>query len=467
MQTFDVAVIGGGPAGMAAALEASGSGARVAVLDEYGRMGGQFFKRAAGDFRLQPAQLSAEHASGERLRAQVAEKGIEVLTNTLVWGVFEDRLLMLYREGRSIALRPRALIIATGAYDRPVAFPGWTLPGVMTAGGAQTIARTQWVKPGQRVVIAGAGPFAMPVAQQVARSGAEIVAIVEATRPSEWLPHAGALWGQWPRFREAFNYWRSLRGVPVAFGHKIVRAIGEGCVEAAEIAAVDKTWHAAAGSHRRLEADAIALAYGFLPNVEIAEACGCELAWDPFGGAWFVRCDERMATSVSGVFAAGEITGIAGSAVAMAEGRLAGIGAARFVGAIDAAEAERRRRGPAGERSRLMRFADALNRLFGPRPGLWEGMEDATTVCRCEEVTAGDIRSCVRAGCASVKGIKDWTRAGMGPCQGRVCRSLVSELLSRESGVALREVQRARIRPPFKPVPFDAMAQSEAAEAPQ
>ena len=142
---------------------------------------------------------------------------------------------------------------------------------------------------------------ASAVAQQVARSGANIVAIVEATRPSEWLPHAAALWGQWPRFKEAFNYWRGLRGVPVAFGHKIVRAIGDGCVEAAEIAAVDKSWHAAVGSHRRLEADAIALAYGFLPNIEIAEACGCELAWDPFGTAWFVRCDERMATSADGM----------------------------------------------------------------------------------------------------------------------------------------------------------------------
>jgi len=464
MRRADVAVIGAGPAGMAAAIPASESGAQVVVLDEYRRMGGQFFKRAASDFQLQPSQLSAEHAAGERLRTQVADKGVEVLTDTLVWGVFDDKVLMLYGDGKSSALQARAIVIATGAYDRPVAFPGWTLPGVMTAGGAQTIARTQWVKPGRRVVIAGAGPFAMPVAQQVVRSGAEIVAIVEATRPFEWAAHAGALWGQWPRFKEAFNYWRSLRGVPVIFGHKIVRAIGRDSVEAVEIAAVDRGWHSIEGSTRRLEADALALAYGFLPNIELADACGCELRWDGFGAAWFVKCDAAMATSVSGVFAAGEITGIAGSAVAMAEGRLAGISAAEHVGTIDAHEAARKRRAPADERTHLMRFADALNELFGPRPGLREGMEDATTVCRCEEVTAGDIRSCVRAGCASVKGIKDWTRAGMGPCQGRVCRSLVAQLVSQETGMALESLQRPRVRPPFKPVPFDAIAQSEPAE---
>jgi NADPH-dependent 2,4-dienoyl-CoA reductase/sulfur reductase-like enzyme len=467
MRRADVAVIGAGPAGMAAALAASESGASVVVLDEYRRMGGQFFKRAAPDFRLRPSQLSAEHAAGERLRGQVAQSGnIEVLTDTLVWGVFDDKLLMLYGQGKSSALQARALVIATGAYDRPVAFPGWTLPGVMTAGGAQTLARTQWVAPGRRVVIAGAGPFAMPVAQQVVRSGAQIAAIVEATRPMEWLAHAGALWGQWPRFKEAFNYWRSLRGVPVVFGHKIVRAIGRDGVEAVEIASVDRSWRSLAGSTRRIEADALAVAYGFLPNIELADACGCELRWDGFGAAWFVKCDDAMQTSTRGVFAAGEITGIAGSAVAMAEGRLAGIGAAESVGALDAAEAARRRRSPSVARARLMRFADALNELFGPRPGLWDGMEDATTVCRCEEVTAGDIRSCVRAGCDTAKGIKDWTRAGMGPCQGRVCRSLVAQLVSQETGTALESLPRPRVRPPLKPVPFDAIAQSEPAEGP-
>lgn len=460
MHAVDVAVIGGGPAGMSSAVAARQAGASVVVVDEYPRLGGQFFKRAAKDFRLQRSQLSAEHDAGEALRSEIQRLDIEVWSDTILWATF-GKTLMLYRGGKSMALQARTVVLATGAHDRPVPFPGWTLPGVMTAGGAQTIARTQWVKPGSRVLIAGAGPFAMPVAQQILRTGAKIVAILEATRPIEWLPHASSLWGQWPRFREALAYRRSLRGIPVLFGHKIVRALGTDTVEAAEVSAVNAAWHSLPGTNKRFDVDAVATAYGFLPNIEVADGLGCELRWDPFGQAWFVKHDATMATSVPGVFAAGEITGIAGSAVAMEEGRIAGLSAAAVIKKIDLAELQRQCEPSIRRRASLMRFADALNRLFGPRPGLWEGLEDATTVCRCEEITAGDIRSCLREGCASVKGIKDWTRAGMGPCQGRVCRSLVGHLVATGSGMAPEAVQRPRTRPPFKPVPFGAMAESE------
>jgi thioredoxin reductase/bacterioferritin-associated ferredoxin len=460
MENTEVAVIGAGPAGMSAAVAAHRAGAKVVLVDEYARMGGQFYKRAAPEFHLQRSQLSAEHDAGEALRREVTACGIEVLSSTLVWAVF-GKTLMLYRNGRSLPLQAGAIVVATGAYDRPVAFPGWTLPGVMTAGGAQTLARTQWVRPGNRVLIAGAGPFVMPVAQQVLRTGAQIVAIIEATHPTDWLAHTPSLWGQWSRFGEFFAYWTSLRHIPVRYRHKIVRALGTDRVQAVEIAAVDSEWRAVPRTVKRYEVDALAIAYGFLPNIEVADGCGCDLRWDAHGQAWFVRHDRTMATSVPGVFAAGEITGIAGSAVAMEEGRIAGVSAARFVERLSAAAADRLRARPIARHEKLMRFAGAINRAFAPKPGLSEGFEDATTVCRCEEVTAGDIRSCVRSGCTSVKGIKDWTRAGMGPCQGRVCRSLVAQLIGTESNTPLDAVHRPRIRPPFKPIPFDVMAESE------
>lgn len=456
----ELAVIGSGPAGMSAAVAARKAGVQVVVVDEYSRPGGQFFKRAAPAFKPTREQLSAEHAAGEQLRQRLAASGAEVLTGTLVWATF-GKTLMLYRDGKSFPLEAKAVVVATGGYDRPMPFPGWTLPGVMSAGGAQTIARTQWVKPGRRILIAGAGPFAMPVAQQVLRTGAEIVAIVEATRPSEWLPYAGSLWGQWPRFREAFTYWRSLRHIPAVYGHKVVRALGTDSLEAVEIAAVDREWRALPGTEKRYEVDALALAYGFLPNIEVADGLGCEMRWDPHGQAWFVKHDDNMATSVTGVYAAGEITGIAGSAVAMAEGTIAGISACEGLGRMSGKEAAAQRRTPSEQRASLMRFADALNRCFGPRPGLWEGLHDGTTVCRCEEVTAGDIRGCIDAGSSSVKAVKDWTRAGMGPCQGRICRTLVTQIIAEQSSTDVGSIRRSRIRPPFKPVPFDAMAQSE------
>ena len=460
----DVAVVGSGPAGMAAAVEAAEAGANVLLLDEYGKPGGQFFKRAGDGFSVEATRLTREHQRGEALRQKLVHPRIRVLTRALVWGRFGSEL-MVYREGRTEAVQAKALVTATGAYDRPVAFPGWTLPGVISAGGAQTLAKTQWVKPGKRLLLAGAGPFLLPVAQSLLRAEVRIAALVEATKPSQWLPHAASLWGQWPRFAEALDYKRELRraGAPTIYGHKIVRALGENEVKAAVIAKVDRQWRAISGTERTIEVDGIATGYGFLPNIELAASCGCELRYDRFARAWFVQCAPTMATNVPGVFVAGEITGIGGSAVALAEGRIAGLSAAQHVGALPAEAADERRRPLIRDRAHLNRFADALNELFGPRQGLWEFLDGETTVCRCEEVAAGTIAACIAEGCTSTKAVKDYTRAGMGLCQGRMCRSMVSELIAAHRMIDLETIPFPHVRPPIKPVPISALLQAEGA----
>jgi thioredoxin reductase len=458
----DIAVVGSGPAGMAAAVESAEAGANVLLLDEYARPGGQFFKHTG--FSVDRTRLTREHDHGETLRGKLSHPRIRVQSGALVWGRFDD-VLMIHRAGRTEAVQPKALVIATGAYDRPVAFPGWTLPGVISAGGAQTLAKTQWVKPGHRMLLAGAGPFLLPVAQSLLRAEVEIAALVEATKPMHWLRYAGSLWGQWPRFAEAWDYKRELRraGTPAIYGHKIVRALGERKVEAAVIAKVDRDWIAIPGTERTIAVDGIATGYGFLPNIELAASSGCDLRYDAFARAWFVRCGQTMDTNVSGVFVAGEITGIGGSAVALAEGGIAGLSAAEHVGALSPKLAAERRRTFMRDRAHLDRFAGALNELFGPRAGLWEFLEGETTVCRCEEVTAGAIAACIAEGCASTKAIKDWTRAGMGLCQGRMCRGMVSELIAAHRKVDLAIVPFPHVRPPIKPVPVSALLHSERA----
>jgi NAD(P)H-nitrite reductase large subunit len=277
------------------------------------------------------------------------------------------------------------------------------------------------------------------------------------------LRHAGSLWGQWPRFAEAWDYQRELRrtGTPVIYGHKIVRALGERKVDAAVIAKVDRDWHAIPGTERTIAVDGIATGYGFLPNIELAASCGCDLRYDECARAWFIRCGQTMDTNVPGVFVAGEITGIGGEAVALAEGRIAGLSAAEHIGALSSSLAKERRRPFMRDRTHLNRFAGALNELFGPRAGLWEFLDGETTVCRCEEVTAGAIAACIAEGCGSTKAIKDWTRAGMGLCQGRMCRSMVSELIATHSKVDLAAIPFPHVRPPIKPVPISAVLQPE------
>ena len=461
MQT-DITVVGGGPAGMVAATAAAEAGASVVVIDEYAKPGGQFFKRTGDGFSVAPERLTREHDRGEKLREKLRHPNITVLTRALVWGRFDDRIMVAH-EGRSKAVRSRALVIATGAYDRPIAFPGWTLPGVITAGGAQTLAKTQWVKPGRRMLLSGAGPFLLPVAQSLLRADVELAALVEATKPLEWLSHAGSLWGQWPRFSEAWEYGHTLRraGVPTLYGYKVVRALGEKQVEGAVIARVDRDWRAIAGTERTLEVDAIATGYGFLANIELAASSGCELRFDGFARSWFVKCGAAMQTNLPGVFVAGEITGIGGSALALEEGSIAGLSAAEFVGALAPAEADSRRRQPVAQRAHLGRFADALNQLFGPRPGLFEYLKEGMTVCRCEEVKAAEIKACIDHGASTNKAIKDWTRAGMGLCEGRICRGMVGEILARERGIELGKLPFPSVRPPIKPVPFSTLLQDE------
>ena len=466
MRETDVAVVGAGPAGMAAAIAAAEAGARVTLIDEYGMPGGQFFKRADASFSIEPSQLSREHGRGEELREKLSASRVSVLAHTLVWGVFDNEL-MLYGNNKSETLRTKAIVLATGAYDRPVAFPGWTLPGVMGAGGAQTLAKTQWVKAGRKILLSGSGPLLLPVARQLLLAKAEIVAVVEATTPSQWLRLASAAWGQWSRFAEAIECWRHFRKnrVPLLFGHKIARALGADKVEAAVIAKIDRNWNAITETERILDVDAIAVGYGLLPNIELAASCGCNLYWDNSVRAWFVACDSRMATNRFNVFVAGEITGIGGSELALNEGILAGISAAESIGIISTKIADERLAMPSRRRKRLANFANVLNRSYGPRAGLWEGLEsDNTTICRCEEVTRGVIASAVRNGCSSLKEVKDLTRAGMGLCQGRMCRNMVAEIIAREQQKQVEKIAFPHVRPPIKPVPIAAIVASDSSK---
>lgn len=448
MRQPDVAVVGGGPAGIGAALAAAESGASVLLLDEHARPAGQYFKGPDG-----PGKDSQRI---QFLRSELQRLRVEVLTEALVWGIFDGRDVMVVHDGASEAVRPHAIVLATGAYDRPVPFPGWTLPGVMTAGAAQTFVKAQRVLPGRRVLLAGAGPFLLPVARGLAEAGAE-VEMLEATTLADRLGLGPAALGVPELIGDAARYAWSLRrlGVRRHSGYKIVRAEGKGAVQSAVIARVDRDWRAVAGTERTLSVDAIGIGYGFVPSTELAESCGCELRFDEDAQAWFVAAGETMETTVPGVYAAGEITGIAGNVVAFWEGRLAGASAAGNEALAAAATRE------LGARRR---FAAALGRVFRVRPGLWEGLGDDVTVCRCEEVTAGEIRERVANGCTSAKALKDWTRAGMGLCQGRVCGAVVARLLAEGTGRTLQAVPRASVRPPVKPVPVEVLSTTELPE---
>ena len=465
MLETDVAVVGAGPAGLAAAIAAAESGARVTVVDEYPRPGGQFYKQLPSEYRVNDrALLDYDYTKGDELIAQARHPNVDLLTDTLVWGAFEPGVLDLMRDGAAEKLRAGAIVVATGAYDRPIAFPGWDLPGVMTAGAAQTLVKNQQVLPGKSILLVGSGPFLLPVARMLLSGGARIFAVLEATRPTAWARHAPCLWGHWPRLQEGYEYLRAIRGakVSMAYGWVIVRAEGQDEVERAVVARCDTDWRPIPGTERALQVDTICIGYGFVPAVQLTRLLGCEHEYRHRDGGWVPTHDRDMQTSLPGVFVAGEVAGIGGAYAAMAEGTLAGLAAAGRLGrpVTEAQLAEARK-----ERAKFRAFGDLLNELFEVRPGIYELMANDVTVCRCEEVTAGDIRAMLADWTANVNVVKAVTRAGMGLCQGRICGGLVAELTARGTGRRIDEVDFFHPRPPLKPIPLEVLAQAEAETA--
>ena len=448
----DLVIVGAGPAGLSAALAAAEAGVSVIVLDEYPQPGGQFYKQLSGGFKVKErARVPYDYTKGDALLARVRAAPIEMLNDALLWASFEPGAFSVRHRGAMGTIRFRAAVVASGAYERAAAFPGWDLPGVMTPGGAQTLGKTQHVLPGERIVLAGSGPFLLPVATTLIEAGANIVGIYEATRPAEWTRHAPRVFGHWARMGEAVRYWRTIRRahVPVRFGHVVARAEGLDALERVVLMRCDSEGRVIPGTECVEAADTLCASYGFVPAVQVTRALGCEHRYDAAKGGWVPLHDDSMQTTVPGVYVAGEVAGIGGAHAAKAEGRLAGLHAARRLGKQVAASAisEAYR-----DRAQHRRFAKLLSDIFAIKPCVRDLISDDTVVCRCEEVHAREIRAAALAWGANVNFVKGITRCGMGYCQGRVCGPLVEDVTAAALGVPAGSVDSFHVRAPIKPV---------------
>jgi NADPH-dependent 2,4-dienoyl-CoA reductase/sulfur reductase-like enzyme len=470
----ELAVVGAGPAGIAAALTAADAGVETVLLDSQPRPGGQYF-------RVNACAVSGVTTDGNVtqdgiLRYKLADSPVHVLTDTLVWGAFpaaDGRGWELALHGPHAPARviAQTLILATGAYDRPIPFPGWTLPGVMTAGGVQAFLKGQRCVPGRRFLLSGTGPLQIAVAASLVQAGAEVVALLEASRLGlRDLRHVPALWGQWPRLAEGLGYWRTLRAarVPFRLGWSVLAARGRGQVEEAVIGRLDPSGRPIAGSAETLAVDTIAIGYGLLPSTELSRLLGCAHDFRLELGGYIPRRDAELRTSQPRVFAVGDGAGIGGAELAQIEGRIAAVAAARDLGRLSeaAAGAAIKREQPGLARQR--RFAALLGARFAPAPGLYALADDDTIICRCEEVTLGAIHRAVADGAADVNAVKGLTRTGMGHCQGRVCGELIARIIAAETGhagdpAATMAAGCFTARPPIHPLPLAALAQSDTA----
>jgi D-hydroxyproline dehydrogenase subunit alpha len=397
-----VAVVGAGPAGIAAAVSAAERGASVVLLDAAARPGGQIWRHRSPD---------ALPALARRWLARLRQAGVTWIPSATVLDAGEPRTLLAEREGRAFAVRYRALVIATGATELFVPFPGWTLPNVFGVGGLQALLKTGTIVADRRVVLAGSGPLLLPVAAALSRAGARLAVVAEQAPAAAVYGFAARLVGSPARLGQAAAYRAGFRRTPYRAGTWVVRidAAGDGLM--VTLTNGHRVWTELA--------DLAAVGYGLVPSVGLAQLAGCELR----DGA--VATDASQRTSVAGVYAAGESTGIAGAEAAIAEGVTAGAAAAG--GAVGAS------RGSAGSRASAAsrRFAARLARTFALRAELRTLADAGTIVCRCEDVRLGQIDSAWPARQARL-----YTRVGMGPCQGRVCQPALAFMLGTGAGPA-------------------------------
>jgi NADPH-dependent 2,4-dienoyl-CoA reductase/sulfur reductase-like enzyme len=450
--TPDVLVLGGGAGGLNAATAAARAGARVLLVDERPQPGGQYYKQPVDLGGRGALPDDAQFAGGRALIAAAETAGVAFLKGAQVWGAFEPLDLMVFDGKASRLCRPRRLIVAAGASERGLPFPGWTLPGVMSTGAAQTLLRSYGVLAGRRVLVAGNGPLNLQVALELARAGAEIAAVVElARRPGLWATAALArMLTSTPALAwrgRAYLAELRRRGIPLLHRHVIagVERAGDG------LRAQVTAWPAE-GAPRSYAVDAVCVGYGFMPSNEILRALGCRHRFDPVRGHLVTERDGDGLTSVDHVYAVGDCTGLGGAPAAEAEGVIAGHAAAHSLGLGPEAGQQRAVARARAQLRRHRRFQAGLWALFGAPRLLTELASPDTLICRCEELTLAEIEAGFDAGTGSVGAVKRATRAGMGRCQGRYCGPILAALAAARRGTPLDEAAHWAPRPPVKPI---------------
>lgn len=461
----ELIVLGAGPAGIEASLAAASAGARVTLIEQQPQAGGQYYHQI-------PGQASGTTSTeAKSLFERLQNKNIRLISGTTVWGIFpsEDNSgWQVEAHGANPQrLKTKSLILATGAYDYPLPFKGWTLPGVMTAGAAQILLKTQGILPGSRILVAGSGPLQFAAASSLANAAkdgkARVAGVLQAPFPLYKAIHGIPIFlGQAKRIREGMGYAFALARarIPVRWGWGIVEARGNEQVEEAVIARLDADWKPIPGSERILPVDAVIMGYGLLPNNHAGRMIGCRHVFDSSSGAWIPERDQTCQTSMPGVYIVGDAAEICGAESARLEGRLAGTMAAHRLGYLNAEDAERLTASlrPSLERQRC--FGRFVREIFSPKVNSYLPQTNGEQIiaCRCEDVTIAEVHQAVSNGAGSPAEVKMMTRCGMGNCQGRMCETTIIRTLFSVENPPI-EKDALSIRPPLMPIYVSALTQ--------
>jgi len=455
--SVELAIIGAGPAGLAAAITAGELGVKATVFDEGSGPGGQIY-RAIEDTGNRPerlALLGEDYAKGGDQVQRFRASGCRYLPGHGVFDIAPDGGLGVNGPDGARWIAARRVIIAPGAMERPVPLPGWTLPGVMGAGAAQTLLKSSGLVPSTPVVLAGSGPLVVLIARQLLAAGARIAAVLDTTPRANFMNAAPLLPSAYVAgndLRKGLRWLREVKRSGTAWhkGVSRIRIEGDEAVEAISFSA--------GGRSQRIACRLVLLHEGVIPNVQLSMAAGIEHDFDDTQWCWRPRADAFGRTGVEPILVAGDGAGIGGADLAADAGHLAALAVAADLGRLAAGDLETRSRPILARMRAGRRVRRFLDCLYRPHQEVLAPPDDETMVCRCEEVTAGELRRVAAMGCPGPNQAKAFTRCGMGPCQGRMCGLTAAAVLASAGGRSMAEVGHLRIRPPVKPITVGELA---------
>ncbi|QCY09496.1 FAD-dependent oxidoreductase [Pseudomonas sp. MPC6] len=462
-ELFDLLIVGAGPAGMSAAVEARQHGLTVLVLDEQPSPGGQIYRNIRSTDATRLELLGSDYLTGLALTDAFITCGAQWISAASVWWVTEDKQVHYLVDGQAHVAQAQRLLIATGAFERPMPIPGWTLPGVMTAGAGQILLKSAALLPAGPVVLAGCGPLLYLLAVQYLRAGIELTALVDTSSHGDVLR-------SWRSIPGALHGWRDLlKGMSLL---AVLRRAGVRHYRGARELRIEGTDRASALSfrqrnvQRRIASELILLHQGVVPNTQISWALRLEHHWNSSQICWNTDRDTWGETSQPGIFIAGDGGCIGGALVARTEGRIAALRVAEQLQRLDVCALERYAVPLQRALRQQLAARPLIDALYRP-PQETRIPADEVTLCRCEEVSAGEVRRHVDLGCLGPNQTKAFGRCGMGPCQGRLCGLSVTEVIAERRQVSPEEVGYYHIRPPIKPITLGQLAGESHPQLPQ
>ncbi|MGD8335782.1 MAG: FAD/NAD(P)-binding oxidoreductase [Desulfobacterales bacterium] len=460
---YQVIIVGSGLAGMAAADLLSRHGLSVLVVDDNAHSGGQLLRKPlyAGKLgrRFEPDRLKRW---GMQLLEKLRKSKVHFLNGTQVLGIYPERTLLVEQSRGYVAeYCADSMILATGARERHLPFTGWTLPGVMATGAAQILMKSSGILPGRKTLIGGCGPLMLVLAAEILANGGKVRAVLDQCKAAKKLNAITAGPAIWPKLFEGAVYLTRLAAarVPMKQGVRLVEARGRQELEAVVAARVDTNDCIIQGTEKIYPTNTLAVGYGFSPNIELPQQAGCSVSYSVDKGGWHVNVDASMATTVTDIYAVGETTGIAGAGKSLIEGQIAAWDFLYRQGRVNRKDLENQIGPLMSQRGRQLQYGRFINQLCRLEPDCYTGISDETMICRCEEVTMGEVRRQLYNGFATMNGIKKATRCGMGNCQGRTCGPILFDIISAFTQRPPASVGYTSARSPVKTVSLGALAQ--------